>query len=214
MSKQKILITLAQLRAGGIAEPSRSMVAVLTGLKLKSLNTLAGPLKKQGHVVYPSAKTIAITENGLQQVPRDVAVFKPLSVQDTLNYVKTTLKLGNSPIRILQALLESGIPRMSKKDLAGLVGMSDDAKYKSFKTYLSALSSKKLVEYPTPDMVCVSKLFRSMLPPPSPPSSPPPPPAAAVTMAPPSPAVTLLEQQPSSSTTLEEKAAPIIVYEL
>jgi hypothetical protein len=158
MSEAKILGGLGELYAAGITEPKRTLLSLVTGYPIKSLNTLMGKLKKNNFLVYPSGQTVRITPEGLDRVPSSVtttASSGKFTNKEMQKRLKSSLKLKLQPTRIFDLLVDG--KAHSKKELAMSLGL-DGSKFASFKTYLSSLGGMGLVSYPSPDTVQLADL--------------------------------------------------------
>lgn len=165
MSDLKILGNLAQLYALGMTTPTRAFVATMAGYTPKSLSTLSGPLKRKNYIEYPTAKTMAITELGLERVSKAGGCsaadkLLPMTYEGMMEFVKKTFKLGSAHMKILQALLlQHDVPH-SKAALANKLGIQKN----SFGTYTAFLKGLELVEYPSKDFIQLTDMTRAMFP--------------------------------------------------
>jgi uncharacterized protein len=141
----RILNALAQLEAIGMAQPSKTQLALFAGASPKSsgyTNNL-GALRSAGLIDYLSPGTASLTNDGRAIADATAA---PSTVEEMHAYVRELV--GGSRWRILEVLVDVYPEALAKDELAERAGVS--ASSSGYTNNLGSLRSLGLIDYPAP----------------------------------------------------------------
>lgn len=146
--QQRILASLAQLRALGLHPADRTQLALFAGASPRSssyTNNL-GALRTSGLIDYPSSGRVALTEAGTAAAPSS----DPARDQRTLHQELQRLVSGPQ-WRILEELIKVYPQSMSRDRLASLAGASPSSS--SYTNNLGSLRTLGVIDYPERGLV-------------------------------------------------------------
>lgn len=148
---QRILDALVTLEALGEPAPPRAMVAAISGYRQSgSWGVGVGRLQRNGHVVFPGAGLLALTDAGRQVAhPRDITSLA--EVHDLWRGL-----LDGAQRKIFDAVLAAHPSPVTRATLAAQTGYRQSG---SFGVAIAALKTMGAVVYPKPDHVAVSALL-------------------------------------------------------
>ncbi len=153
--QQKILDSIAELEALGIAEPPRVQVAFLAGYshpRSKGFTNALGALRSAGLIDYPSSGTLSLSEAGDSTAS---AVNRPRSSEELQERIMKLLPPVHC--RLLEFLISHREP-FSREALARNCGY-EHVRSKGFTNALGRLHSLGLIDYPGSGQVAASKLL-------------------------------------------------------
>ena len=146
--QQRILDSLAWLKACHIANPNRNIIAYLSDQSPSSsgFSNNLGALRSAGYIEYPASGKVALTSDGLTVANR---IDAPISPEELHQAIYS--KLPNPQCNILRVLIAHYGEEISKEDLADASGQSPTSS--GYSNNLGALRSLGLIDYPRPGFV-------------------------------------------------------------
>lgn len=143
--QQRVLDSLAALRAFGLAEPEKETLAAHAGVPHTSggyRNNLSA-LRTAGLIEYPSPGTAALTDAGVEKANA------PSKAPTLADLHEAWLRIVTNPQRAILAELIGVWPAaVNKEDLARRVGVP--ASSGGYRNNLSRLRTMRALDYPTP----------------------------------------------------------------
>lgn len=150
----RILDALAALEAIGVAQASKTQLALFAGASPKSsgyTNNL-GALRTAALIAYPVPGTAALTEEGRAIADGSGA---PATEEEMLAFVRSLV--GGSRARIIDALVEVYPEALGKEELAERAGASPRSS--GYTNNLGSLRSLGLIKYPEPGMAAATPVL-------------------------------------------------------
>lgn len=155
--EQRILDTLAELKASNMPAPDRATLAMFVGFSpsTKSFTYALSALKTNGEIESPFAGSVALTQSGSQRAT-------PANVKRRLKDLHATWldrvgKRRPSARKLLSLLLASHPNPMGRAELAGLMNLALSTK--SFSYALSDLRDLGITHYPSKSTVGLTKML-------------------------------------------------------
>jgi transcriptional regulator with XRE-family HTH domain len=141
----RILQALAEFDAIGRPQAPKKWIAAFAGVSHSSgsFGNNLGALRTAGHITYPAAGEVALTDSGRALVPD---VNPPATSKEMLERCKSIMSGPQG--RLLEELFHAHSAGLSKAQLAERVGVSVSSG--SFGNNLGALRSAGMIEYPEP----------------------------------------------------------------
>lgn len=154
---QRILNAVAELELLGVSQPVREMVALMAGytnLASTGFVKAIGELRTAGHISYPDADTMALTESGQSKAVYPEA---PRSSEDIQRRVISLL--GGKASEILKPLIDAYPNAVERIDVAAAANYTNLAST-GFVKVIGRLRSLGFIDYPdTKTMVANKVLF-------------------------------------------------------
>lgn len=152
--QQRILDAISWFNAMGTGAPTRGNVGAVLGVSSESgsFRNYLGALRSAGYIDYPTEGSLVLTEAG-QQIAR--AGEGPSSLEEL--HDTWFSKLPGPQEKILRTVVEAYPNPIAREEIGAMLGVSHESG--SFRNYLGALRSLKLIDYPSDGMVVATALL-------------------------------------------------------
>lgn len=159
-TEQRVLDALAELEALGISATLRPLVGLFSGYtnpRSGAFTEALAALHQGGHVSFPSAGLVALTNDGRKRAMRPPEPLDSVALRARFAFL-----LGDPCGKIISTLTSHRHPNgLSRPDLGTVIGYTNP-RSGAFTEALAKLASLGLIEYPAPGIVKASdKLFLS-----------------------------------------------------